>query len=69
MGFDGQKIGKIAIRDGRIFADPIQFPKLIGRMTVEQVVKYFNGETIKAEISIDTKLYYQADARADPDLK
>ena len=69
VGFDGQKIGKIAIRDGRIFADPIQFPKLIGRMTVEQVVKYFNGEKIKAEISIDTKLYYQADALADPDLK
>lgn len=69
VGFDGQKMGKIAIRDGRIFADPIQYPKELGRKTVQQVVKYFNGETVEKEILIQTSLYYQEDAKNDPELK
>ena len=47
----------------------IQFPKLIGKTTVEQIVKYFNGEKVEKEILIPTSLYYKADAEADPDLK
>ena len=69
VGFDGQMIGKEYIRDGRIFADPIQFPKVIGKKTVEQIVAYFNGDVPESEILIDTALYYQKDAQADPDLK
>ncbi len=69
VGFDGQMMGKIAIRDGRLFADPIQFPKKIGKITVDQIIAVFNGDEVKKEILIDTKLYYKADAMADPELK
>ena len=69
VGFDGQKIGKEYIRDGKIFADPIQFPREIGKTTVQQIAAYFNGEEVEKEILIDTKLYYQKDAQADPELK
>ena len=69
VGFDGQLLGKEYIRDGRIFADPIQFPKLIGRTTVQKIAAFFNGDTVEKEILIETKLYYQKDAKADPDLK
>jgi ribose transport system substrate-binding protein len=69
VGFDGQRIGKEYIRDGRIFADPIQFPKLIGQTTVQKIAAYFNGDTVEKEILIDTALYYQKDAKNDPDLK
>lgn len=69
IGFDGQLIGKQAILKGEIFADPIQFPKEIGRRTVQQIIKYKNGEDVEAEILIPTKLYRQADAKADPELK
>lgn len=69
VGFDGQRIGKEYIRDGKIFADPIQFPKLIGKTTVQKIAAYFNGDTVEKEILIDTALYYQKDAQNDPDLK
>ena len=69
IGFDGQLIGKQAILKGEIYADPIQFPEEIGRKTVQQIIKYKAAEEVPAEILIDTKLYYKADAEKDPDLK
>jgi ribose transport system substrate-binding protein len=41
VAFDGQPEGKQAIKDGKIFADPIQFPGLIGKKTVELMMDYF----------------------------
>lgn len=69
IGFDGQLIGKQAILKGEIYADPIQFPKQIGRLTVQQIIKYKNGDEVEPEILIPTKLYRQADALADEELK
>ena len=69
IGFDGQKEGKLAIKTGRIYADPIQFPDEIGRKTVQAIVRHFQGEPIDREILIPTKLYRKADAEADPALK
>ena len=69
VGFDGQPEGKKAIREGKIFADPIQFPDRIGRETVQTIMKYLNGEKVAPEILIPTKLYYKADAEKDPSLK
>jgi ribose transport system substrate-binding protein len=68
IGFDGQLIGKQAILKGEIYADPIQFPKEIGKLTVQQMLKYKNGDEVQKEILIDTKLYFQADAQNDPNL-
>ena len=69
IGFDGQRIGKQAIRDGKILCDPIQFPDRMGRVTIEQILKYFDGETGEPEILIRSELYYKEDADKDPELK
>jgi ribose transport system substrate-binding protein len=69
VGFDGQPEGKRAIRDGKIFADPIQFPDRIGVTTAQTIVKYMNGESVPKEILIPTALYRQKDAQQDPALK
>ena len=69
IGFDGQEMGKEAIRDGKIYADPIQFPDQIGRMTAQTIVKYFDGEEVPKEQLIPTKLYRQEDAQNDPELQ
>ena len=61
VGFDGQPEGKKAIRDGKIYADPIQFPDQIGRRAAQAVAAYFAGETVPAEILIPTGLYRKAD--------
>ncbi|MCP4082660.1 MAG: sugar ABC transporter substrate-binding protein, partial [Planctomycetaceae bacterium] len=69
IGFDGQKIGKLAIRDGRIYADPIQFPKLMGKLSGEYMKAYFAGQDVKPTHMIAPQLYFQADALADASLK
>lgn len=68
IGFDGQLIGKQAIRDGKIVCDPIQFPDRMGRVTIEQILKHFDGETVEPEILIRSELYYKEDADKDPEL-
>ncbi len=62
IGFDGQPEGKEAIREGKIYADPVQFPDEIGVKTVNAIVRHFKGEPVEPEILIPTRLYRQADA-------
>jgi ribose transport system substrate-binding protein len=69
VAFDGQKEGKEAIRDGKIYADPIQHPDKIGGETAKSILKYFAGEELPAEQLIPTALYRKADAVDDPELK
>lgn len=69
VGFDGQLEGKQAIKDGSIYADPVQFPDEIGRKTVEAIVSHMNGEEVEPEILIPTSLYRQEDALEDPELE
>ncbi len=69
IGFDGMPEGKQAIKEGKIFADPIQFPAKMATEVVNAIVKNSNGEPVEKEILIPTSLYRQADGLADPDLK
>lgn len=69
VGFDGQPEGKQAIKDGKIYADPIQFPDLMGIKMVEALISYSKGEELPAQTLISTKLYKQEDALKDPELK
>jgi len=69
VGFDGQPEGKLAIKEGKIYADPIQFPREIGAQTVKLIVKYMNGENVPKEYLIPTALYRKADAEKDASLK
>jgi ribose transport system substrate-binding protein len=62
IGFDGQPEGKQAIREGKIHADPLQFPDQLGRETAKVVARYFEGEPVPAQILVEPRLYYQADA-------
>ena len=69
IGFDGQPDGKQAIKEGKIYADPIQFPEKIGAETVRTIIKYFDGEKVPSELLIPTGLYRKADGLADSSLK
>lgn len=69
IGFDGQPDGRQAIREGKIYADPVQFPDEIGRKTVEAILQYLDGRPPPPQVLIPTKLYRKADALADPTLK
>jgi ribose transport system substrate-binding protein len=69
VGFDGQLEGKQAIKEGKIYADPIQFPDQMGVLTMQNILKYLNGEPFEPVRLIPTELYRRADAENDPELK
>ena len=69
IGFDGQPEGKQAIKDGKIYADPIQFPDKIGVETARAILKHFAGEPVPKELLIPTALYRKGDAERDPSLR
>ena len=69
IGFDGQPEGKQAIKDGKIYADPIQFPTKMGVQIVDAIVRHSKGETLPPQMLIPTSLYRKADAMKDPELK
>lgn len=68
IGFDGQLEGKQAILEGKIYADPIQFPKQMGKVSVQNIIAYLDGEEFEQTTLISTKLYRKADAEKDPEL-
>ena len=68
VGFDGQPEGRQAIRDGKIYADPIQFPDKMGVQIVEAIQRWSRGETLPPQMLIPTSLYRRADADKDPTL-
>ena len=68
VGFDGQPEGKQAIKEGKIYADPIQFPDKMGIEIVKAIVAYSKGEPVPPETLIPTKLYRKEDALNDPNL-
>jgi ribose transport system substrate-binding protein len=68
VGFDGQPEGKQAIKDGKIYADPIQFPAKMGVQIVEAIVRHSKGESLPPQMLIPTTLYRKADAEKDPEL-
>lgn len=65
VGFDGQPEGKQAIKEGKIYADPIQFPDQMGVRVVQAIVDHYGGRTPEAEQLIPTALYRKADAERD----
>ena len=69
VAFDGEKQGRQAIKDGKFYADPIQFPDRMGIQTIEKIVKYFKGEEFEVVTLLPTELYRKADADKDPELE
>jgi ribose transport system substrate-binding protein len=69
IGFDGQPEGKRAIKAGKFYGDPVQFPDKMGVEVVQAIVRHFQGEELPAEQLIPTHFYRQADAMQDPELE
>ncbi len=69
VGFDGQPEAKVAIKDGRLFDSPVQFPDRMAIESVKAVVSYFDGEEVEPVMLIPTEPYRRADADKDPDLE
>jgi ribose transport system substrate-binding protein len=62
VGFDAVPEAREAIKAGRIYADVIQQPHVIGQKAIEAVHAYFTGATVAPSILVPCALYTQADA-------
>lgn len=69
IGFDGTLEARRAIKDGKIYADVIQHPREIGKMTIQAIASYMAGETVQPETLIPATLYRQSDARQDASIQ
>jgi ribose transport system substrate-binding protein len=69
IGFDGQPEAKRAVKDGKLYATVVQYPRKIASVTIEQIAKYMSGEEVPPQTLIAPALYRQSDANADPELK
>ena len=57
-----------AIKDGKIYADPVQHPDKIGRECIRAIVSHLSGEEVPAEVDIPASLYTKENADKDPSL-
>lgn len=62
VGFDAVPEAREAIKAGRIYADVIQQPRVIGQKAIEAIHAYFAGSTPEPSILVPCALYTQADA-------
>lgn len=69
IAFDGQPEGRQAIKEGKIYAEPMQYPEKMGVEVVRAVMRHSKGEDLPPQMLIPTTLYRQADAQSDPTLK
>ncbi len=69
IGFDGQLEARQAVKDGKLHATVMQYPKQIGVMTALAISKYMAGEKLPPQTLIPTGIYRQADAQKDAELK
>jgi ribose transport system substrate-binding protein len=69
ISFDGQLEAKQAVKDGKIYGEPIQYPEKIGAQTIQAIAKYMAGEQVEPQILIPTTLYTRAEADKDTKLK
>ena len=60
---------QMAIKDGKLYADPIQHPDKMGRQIVQLIMKYQAGEKFESETLIPATLYTKTEADQDPALK
>ena len=64
VGFDAVPEARRAIADGRIFADVVQQPRLIGRQTIESIANYLSGQGTPPQVLIPCSLFTADDAKS-----
>lgn len=62
IGFDAVPEARAAIQEGKIFADVIQQPRVIGQKTIEAVKSYMSGLTVDPVILVPCDLFSKDDA-------
>jgi ribose transport system substrate-binding protein len=65
VGFDAVPEARAAIGAGKIYADVIQQPKVIGRTTIQAIADYMAGKEVPPSILIPCELYTKDKAKSE----
>ena len=66
VGFDGTPEARDAILNGKALkADTVQFPKEIGRTTIQTIAAYFRGEPVPNKVPVRVEIIDQASLKAE----
>jgi ribose transport system substrate-binding protein len=57
VGFDGAPEALVAVKEGTLYATPVQYPDQIGAKTVGVILDYLGGKDVPKEILIPTTLH------------
>lgn len=63
IGYDGTTEARRHIDAGDIYADAVQFPDRIGRLTVKAIADYLNGEEVPKTMPVECGLYRSPEAK------
>jgi ribose transport system substrate-binding protein len=69
VGFDGQLEARQAVKDGKLYATVMQYPRKIASVTIDNIAKYLGGEDVPAKTLLPPSLYTQSDTAKDAELK
>jgi ribose transport system substrate-binding protein len=69
IGFDGQPEAKRAVKDGKLYATVLQYPRRIAAVTIDNIAKYMKGDDVPPQNMIPPEIYRLENAKADPELK
>jgi ribose transport system substrate-binding protein len=69
VGFDGQLEARQAVKDGKLYATVMQYPRKIGSTTIDNIAKYMAGEEVPAKTLLPPALYRQSDSAKDTEVK
>ncbi|RGY98213.1 sugar ABC transporter substrate-binding protein [Clostridium sp. AM58-1XD] len=56
VGVDGSEEAKASIKEGKMYASAAQYPKEIGKISIETAYKVLNGETVEKDTKVDSGL-------------
>jgi len=69
VGFDGRPEARRAVRDGKMYATVLHYPRQLGATAARAVIDHLDGKRVKPKLLVAPKLYRKADALKDPTLK
>lgn len=68
IGFDGMLEARKAVKEGKIYADVVQHPDEIGKLTVQAIHKHMSGDKVPPTTLIPATIYTKEDADKDTAL-
>lgn len=63
IGYDATPEARTAIKNGQIYADALQHPDQIGKLTIDAIHDYFGGKKVATRVDVPVGTFTKADTK------